>query len=193
MSRAIQALSYCKHPQSAPKATVCPCSYMKNGLLGACTKEGEPCLWEKGFQTVADYLKEGEGIFCGRINRSETLQVAYPQLYSVTCDWKDKTVRGSGLYSPHARVSASLVKCHFWLHVYSAPSICLFLIQIMPKSTAKAMRDGERDKGWREADGRELGHGKAAWPPAFGKSLPARQLKDCSESSSECFQHSAHE
>jgi len=32
---------------------------------------------------VAGYL-EGEGIFCGRINKSETLQVAYPQLYSVT-------------------------------------------------------------------------------------------------------------
>ncbi|CAM9731263.1 unnamed protein product [Bubo scandiacus] len=29
----------------------------------------------------------------------------------------------------------------------SAPSICLFLIQITPKSTAKAMRDGECDKG----------------------------------------------
>lgn len=57
---------------------------MKNGFPGARTKDGEPCLWEKGLQAVADYLKEGEGIFCGRINRSETLQVAYPQLYSVT-------------------------------------------------------------------------------------------------------------
>lgn len=55
---------------------------MKNAFPGACTKEGEPCLWEKGFQTVAGYL-EGEGIFCRRINRSETRQVAYPQLYSV--------------------------------------------------------------------------------------------------------------
>lgn len=63
----------------------------------------------------------------------------------------------------------------------------------MPKSTAKAMRNGERDKGWKEADGRELGRGKAAQPQAFGKSLPAHQLQDCSESSSKCFQHSAHE
>lgn len=30
-----------------------------------------------------DYLKEGEGIFCGRINRFETLQVAFSELYSV--------------------------------------------------------------------------------------------------------------
>lgn len=60
-----------------------PCSEMKNGFPGARSKEGEPCLWEKGFQTVAGYL-EGEGIFCGRTERSETLQVAYPQLYSVT-------------------------------------------------------------------------------------------------------------
>lgn len=57
---------------------------MKNGFPGAGTKEEEPCLWEKGFQTVVDYLKEDEGIFCGRINRFETLQVAYPELCSVT-------------------------------------------------------------------------------------------------------------
>lgn len=83
------------------------------------------------------------------------------------CDRRTKPVRGWGLHSPHVRVSACLVKCHFWLHLYSAPSICLFLIQIMSKSTAKAMRDTECDKGWREADGRELAHGKAAWPPVL--------------------------
>lgn len=30
-----------------------------------------------------DYLKEGESIFCGRINRFEALQVAYSELFSV--------------------------------------------------------------------------------------------------------------
>lgn len=80
VSRAIWALCYCKHRQSAPKATGCPCSKMKTGFLGACPKEGEPCLQEKGFPTDADYLKEDEGVFCRRINRSESLQVAYPQL-----------------------------------------------------------------------------------------------------------------
>lgn len=98
----------------------------------------------KSFRTVAGYL-EGEGIFCRRIDRSETLQVAYPQLHSVTEKTKQPKDRVDILHTPGSGPlwsNAIFDRTSAVLQVFVS-----FLIQIMPKSAAGAMGDGERAEG----------------------------------------------
>lgn len=98
----------------------------------------------KSFRTVAGYL-EDEGIFCRRINRSETLQVAYPQLYSVTEKTKQPEDQVDILHTPGSGPpwSNAIFDCmSAALQVFVS-----FLIQIMPKSAAEAVGDGERAEG----------------------------------------------
>lgn len=108
----------------------------------------------KSFRTVAGYL-EGEGIFCRRINRFETLQVAYPQLYSVTEKTKQPKDWVDILHTPGSR--ASLVKCHFRSHVCSASSICLF-------SYSDNAKERSRSHGRRGACRGLKGGRWRAWP-----------------------------